>query len=212
VRELLAPEVGAYLDGLVPPRPPEMLGMEAYAERTRFPIIGPATGALCRQLARMIGARKVFELGSGFGYSTAWFCQAVREVGGGEVHHTVWDEDLSAEAREHLEALGYEDLVQYHVGEAVGTLADIDDTFDLVFLDIDKEGYPGALPVIADRLRSGGLLLVDNALWSGRVLDTGDDSPATEGVREMTRMLTTDERWLVSVAPIRDGLLIALRT
>jgi caffeoyl-CoA O-methyltransferase len=212
VRELLPPEVGAYLDGLVPPRPPEMLAMEAYAERTRFPIIGPATGALCRQLSRMIGARKVFELGSGFGYSTAWFCQAVREAGGGEVHHTVWDEDLSADAREHLEALGYEDLVQYHVGEAVGTLADIDDTFDLVFLDIDKEGYPGALPVITDRLRSGGLLLVDNALWSGRVLDADDDSPATEGVRKMTRMLTTDERWLVSVAPIRDGLLIALRT
>jgi caffeoyl-CoA O-methyltransferase len=212
VRELLAPEVGAYLDGLVPSRPPEMLAMEAYAERTRFPIIGPATGALCHQLARMIGARKVFELGSGFGYSTAWFCRAVREAGGGEVHHTVWDEDLSAEAREHLEALGYDDLVRYHVGEAVGTLAEIDDTFDLIFLDIDKEGYPAALPVIADRLRSGGLLLVDNALWSGRVLDEDDDSPATEGVREMTRMLTTDERWLVSVAPIRDGLLIALRT
>lgn len=212
MRELLSPEISAYLNELSPPRPPEMRAMEAYAERTRFPIIGPATGALCYQLARMIGARKIFELGSGYGYSTAWFCRAVRENGGGEVHHTVWDEQLSAEAREHLEALGYEDLVQYHVGEAVETLAALDDTFDLVFLDIDKEGYPGALPVIHDRLRSGGLLLVDNALWSGRVVDATDDSPATEGVREMTRMLTRDDSWIVSVAPIRDGLLIALRT
>lgn len=212
MRELLDREIGAYLDGLVPARPPEMLAMEAYAERTRFPIIGPATGALCHQLARMIGARKIFELGSGFGYSTAWFCRAVQEAGGGDVHHTVWDEELSADAREHLEALGYEDLVHYHVGEAVETLAGVDETFDLIFLDIDKEGYPGALPVVQERLRSGGLLLVDNALWSGRVLDHEDDSPATEGVREMTRMLTRSEDWLVSVAPIRDGLLIALRT
>jgi len=211
MRNLLDPEIASYLDSLVPSRSPEMLAMEAYAERTRFPIIGPATGALCHQLARMIDARKVFELGSGFGYSTAWFCQAVREAGGGEVHHTVWDEDLSRDAREHLEALGYENLVHYHVGEAVETLAGVDDTFDLVFLDIDKEGYPEALPVIADRLRKGGLLLVDNALWSGRVFDAADDSPATEGVRRITRMLAEDEGWILTLAPIRDGLLIALR-
>ena len=66
-----------YLDGLVPPRPPEMQSMEVYAEKINFPIIGPASGYVCYQVARMTRARRIFELGSGFGYSTAWFAKAV---------------------------------------------------------------------------------------------------------------------------------------
>ena len=84
-----------------------MATMEEHARRTSFPIVGPAAGHLCYLIARMIGARRVFEMGSGFGYSTAWFARAVRENGGGEVHHVVWDEGLSArasaEASERLE-------------------------------------------------------------------------------------------------------------
>src|SRR5947208_1564280 len=105
-----------YLDGLVPQRPPELAAMEEYARRTNFPIIGPASGQMCYMVARMIGARRVFELGSGYGYSTAWFARAVKENGGcgggGGVHHVVWDEDLSRRARGHLEKLGYSDLIQ----------------------------------------------------------------------------------------------------
>src|SRR5215510_14312543 len=105
-----------YLDSLVPPRPPEMQAMEAYAKEIHFPIIGPSSGYFCYQVARMIGARRVFELGSGYGYSTAWFAQAVRENGGeGVVHHVVWDEQLSQKARGHLGALGFGDLITYHV-------------------------------------------------------------------------------------------------
>src|SRR6266700_646771 len=75
----LPPHLHEYLDSLVPPRPPEMQAMEAYAKQTNFPIIGPASGYFCYQVARMIGARRVFELGSGYGYSTAWFAKAVQE-------------------------------------------------------------------------------------------------------------------------------------
>src|SRR5512135_3051313 len=116
-------EIQDFLAGLVPPRPAEMQEMEAYAQKIKFPIIGPAAGNLCYQIARMIGARSVFELGSGYGYSTAWFARAVRENGGGVVHHTVWDRDLSQQARRHLEVLGLADLVQFHVAEAVATLS-----------------------------------------------------------------------------------------
>ena len=84
-----------YLDGLVPPRPPEMQAMEDRAQRTGFPIVGPASGYLCYQIARMINARSVFEMGSGYGYSTAWFARAVQENGGGIVYHVVWNESLS---------------------------------------------------------------------------------------------------------------------
>jgi predicted O-methyltransferase YrrM len=185
--------------------------MEAEAARTDFPIIGPASGYFCYLIARLVQARTVFELGSGFGYSTAWFARAVRENGGGVVHHTVWDADLSARARQHLGAMGLAELVEFHVGEAVGTLRDTPGPFDLVFNDIDKAGYPAALGVIRERLRPGGVLLVDNLLWHGQVLDPADRSPDTEGVRELTRLVTTDPTWTASVVPIRDGLLLARR-
>src|SRR5216110_3912140 len=120
--ELLAPRLAAYLDELVPPRPARLAELEVEARRTDFPIIGPATGQLCYLLARLSGARRVFELGSGFGYSTAWFARAVKENGGGTVHHVVWDADLSRRARENLSALGLADVVQFHVGEAVAAL------------------------------------------------------------------------------------------
>lgn len=208
---VLHPEVAAYLESLVPPRAPELQAMEAEAARTGFPIIGPAAGYFCYLITRLVGARRVFELGSGFGYSTAWFALAVRENGGGVVHHTVWDSTLSRRARRHLAALGLGELVRYHVGEAVQALRETPGPFDLVFNDIDKPGYPAALPVIRDRLRPGGVLIADNLLWQGRVLDPSDGSAETAGIREFTRLVTTDPGWVATVVPIRDGLLLAYR-
>jgi caffeoyl-CoA O-methyltransferase len=204
-------EVTDYLDSLVPPRPPELAAMEEKARRIGFPIVGPASGQLCYQIARMIGARRIFELGSGYGYSTAWFARAVRENGGGTVYHTVWDEELSRQARGHLAALGYEDLVQYRVSEAVQALRETDGPFDLIFNDIDKEGYPASLPLINQKLRPGGVMIIDNMLWHGRIFDDADQDRSTVGVREITRLLTTDPSWAASLVPIRDGLIVAYK-
>lgn len=209
--ELISPALSTYLDGLVPPRHPELVAMEAEAARTNFPIIGPAAGFFCYLMARMIGARSVFELGSGFGYSTAWFARAVQENGGGTVHHVVWDEKLSLRARRHMVALGFESIVRYHVGEAVQTMREHEGPFDLVFNDIDKNGYPASLPVIEQRTRPGAVLLVDNLIWHGRVLSAADQTPDTQGVREFTRLITTSPNWCASIVPIRDGVLVARR-
>src|SRR5947209_19691665 len=130
---LLSRRVAAYLDELVPPRPARLAELEAEARRTGFPIIGPATGHLSYLLTRLSNARQVFELGSGFGYSTAWFARAVKENGGGIVHHVVWDDRLSRAARENLAALGLADVVQFHVGEAVLTLQQAAGPFDVIF-------------------------------------------------------------------------------
>ena len=150
-------------------------------------------------------------MGSGYGYSTAWFAGAVRENGGGTVYHVVWDEGLSRKARGHLAALGYGDIVQYRVGEAVQTLRETDGPFDLIFNDIDKHAYPASLPVMAEKLRPGGALIVDNLLWSGRIFDAHDRSENTEGVRQLTRLVTVDPGWIASIVPIRDGLLVAYK-
>lgn len=208
---IISNEVRDYLETLVPSRHPGLQAMEAYAREQDFPIIGPVVGHLCYQLARMIGARRIFELGSGFGYSTAFFARAVTENGGGVVHHVVWDEALSAKARTELGRLGFDGVIQYHVGEAIEALQAQDGPFDLVFNDIDKHAYPASLPVIAARLRPGGVLIVDNMLWSGRIFDNRDSSADTTGVRELTRLLTTSPEWITSVIPIRDGVVVALK-
>lgn len=216
---LTYPVVQNFLTSLVPPRPAEMVTMEEYAQKTDFPIIGPAAGYMCYQVARMIGARTVFEMGSGYGYSTAWFAKAVQETcaeqgrtnGGGVVHHVVWDEKLSQMATNHLSRLGYGHLIQYHVAEAVQTLRGMPGPFDLIFNDINKEAYPESLPLIKEKLRPGGVLIIDNILWSGRIFDRKDKSAATEGVREFTRLITQDPDWIVSLVPVRDGVVVALK-
>lgn len=209
--DLTHPELRGYLDGLVPPRDTQMQEMEEYARKHDFPIIGPAAGYLCYQVARMINARSVFELGSGYGYSTAWFARAVRENGGGTVHHVVWDKGLSDKARHHLGAMGFEDVVKYTVGEAVQALRDTDGPFDLIFNDIDKSGYPASLPVIKEKLRPGGAMIVDNLLWHGAIFDANDATADTEAIREFTRAVTRDPSWIATLVPIRDGVLVALK-
>ncbi len=200
-----------YLDGLVAERPSELQKMETYAREHSFPIIGPASGQACYQIARMMKAQHVFEMGSGYGYSTAWFARAVQENGGGEVHHVVWDETLSQMAQNHLQKLGYSDIVRFHMGEAVQTLQQTDGSFDLIFNDIDKEYYPASLPIIEEKLRPGGVLIIDNMVWNGRVWDDAVQDEATQGIRETTRLLTESPNWICSLLPIRDGLLVAYK-
>ena len=205
------PRLPDFLDSLVPPRDPVMLEMEAYAREVKFPIIGTAAGYYLYQIARMTKATNVFELGSGYGYSTAWFARAVRENGGGTVHHVVWDEDLSNKARGYLGRLGYDDIIQYHVGEAVEALRNTDGVFDLMFNDIDKHGYPASIPVIKEKLKVGGVLLIDNMLWHGAIFDEANQEPDTLGVHEVTKMLTTDPDFISTLMPIRDGVITAYR-
>jgi len=200
-----------YLTSLVPPREPEMQEMEDYADKHDFPILGPVSGYYCYQLAVLVKARTVFEMGSGYGYSTAWFARAVKKNGGGTVHHTVWDERLSKMAVHHLSKLGYDGIVEYHTAEAVQTLRQREGPFDIIFNDIDKEAYPESLPLIKEKLRPGGLLIIDNMIWHGQILDPNDHEKSTEAIRRFTQDVTRDLDWIVSLAPLRDGLIVAYK-
>lgn len=202
-------QLGDYLDGLVPARPRTLQQMEAYAAEHNFPIVGPASGQFCYFIAKLMRARRIFELGSGYGYSTAWFARAVQENGGGEVHHVVWDDKLSQMAQQHLSDLGYANLVHYHVSEAVQKLRETEGPFDIIFNDIDKQAYPNAVPVIAEKLRPGGVLIVDNTIWSGRVWDSTNQEANTQAIRRFNDLITTDPNWIATLVPIRDGLMVA---
>ena len=209
--EFMHPKVDEYLHKLAETDDPVLNKMEAHAKESGFPIVGPLAGRFCYQVARMLGARRIFELGSGYGYSTLWFAKAVRANGGGEVYHTVWDEGLSSDARAYLEEAGMHDLIRFRVSEAVQALTETPGQFDIIFNDIDKQGYPASLPLIKERLRSGGALIIDNMLWHGAIFDENNRDKATEGVREATRMLFGDPDFFASLVPLRDGLILAIK-
>ena len=207
-QDVTQPALTAYMEGLIPARPPVLQEMEAYAAERRFPIVGPVVGQLFYLLTRASGARRVFEMGSGFGYSTAWFAMGVRDNGGGEVHHVVWDDGLSRQARAYLERLGLGDFVRFAVSEAVAELDRAPGEFDIIFNDIEKDGYPASFPVMKAHLRRGGILLVDNMIWRGRALDPAVDDLATRGVREITRLLFADPDFTGVIVPLRDGVFV----
>lgn len=188
---------------------PLLRKMEERAERDHFPIIGALTGPWLYSLTLLSSARRIFELGSGFGYSTWYFAKALEAAGGGTVAHVVWDEVLSKEARGWLQQAGLVQYCDFQVSEAVLALSGAAPGLDLIFLDIDKESYPAALDVIEQKLRPGGLLLVDNVLWSGMVLHGDDRSAAGIAIRQFNDMLRDSKRWEYLINPLRDGLGVA---
>lgn len=191
---------------------PVLLEMEAYAAEKGFPIVGRNVGVTLEVLARSAGARRIMELGSGFGYSAFWHARAVGDDG--EVHLTDGDPENEVRAAAYLKRAGLADRVRFHVGDAVSALAQLDGDFDVIFSDIDKDGYPDAWRAAADRIRLGGLYVCDNVLWYGRVAveDPDDARPRyTEAVLEHNRLVAEDERYVSTIVPTRDGVLVAIR-
>jgi caffeoyl-CoA O-methyltransferase len=191
---------------------PVLREMEDRARRNGFPIVGRATGRYLELAARAIGARRVIELGSGYGYSAYWFARAVGP--GGEVVCTDADPNNAKLAEEYLGAAGLWDRVRYRVGYALDGLAAETGDFDVVYCDVDKDGYPDCWRAGSERIRVGGLWLCDNVIWSGHVATNTDregQSGATAAIREHNRLVAEDDRYVGSIVPIRDGVMTALR-
>jgi caffeoyl-CoA O-methyltransferase len=207
--DIVNPQVEDYMRSLLDRYDePVLLEMEAEGTERGFPIIGRLIGVTVELLARSIGAERVFELGSGFGYSAYWFSRAVGP--GGEVHGTDGDPDNEAKALGFLRRAGLAGPIRWHVGDAVANLNAVDGEFDVVFCDIDKSGYPDAWRTARERIRPGGLYLCDNTIGygGGSVLDEGEWPAA---IREHDRLVAEDERYVSTIVPTREGLLAALR-
>lgn len=215
VLQIVNPHVEEYMQRrLARHDEPLLLEMEKRAERKGFPIVGRTCGATLEILARAAGARRVMELGSGYGYSAYWFARAVGE--GGEVHCTDGDPANARLGAEYLARAGLGSRVRYHVGDAVTEMAKVPGEFDVVYCDIDKGGYPDAWRAARDRIRPGGLYLCDNVLWFGLVAEdppTEDHSPAgwTDAIKEHNRLIAEDPDFLSTIVPTRDGIMVALR-
>jgi caffeoyl-CoA O-methyltransferase len=210
--DIVDPRVEDYLRELLGGSHPIAEEMEAEARERDFPIVDRVVGVTLEVLARSIGARRVLEMGSGYGYSAYWFARAVED--GGEVHMTEGDAQNQEKALDYLGRAGLEDRVRSHVGNALDIIDQLDGEFDVVFCDIDKGDYPTAWAKARERIRVGGLYLCDNVLWSGRVAvdDPKDRRPEwTRAVREHNRAIAGDERYRSTIVPTRDGVTVALR-
>lgn len=202
--------VEAYLGGLVPDRDPLLARLEAEAESEGIPIVGPQVGTLLWLLATLRGASRAVDLGTAVGYSAIWIARGLQP--GGHLDTVEAREALAGRARRNLGEAGLEDAVAVHVGRAQDVLPTLGDDVDLVFNDVDKEGYPEVLPLAKRVLRPGGLLVTDNVLWSGRVADPDDTSRATEAIRRYNRLLAQDGEMATVVLPLRDGVSLSLKT
>jgi predicted O-methyltransferase YrrM len=203
------PQVEGYIASLLDRYDePVLLEMEAEGRDRGFPIIGRLCGVWLELLARSVGARRVFELGSGFGYSAYWFARATGP--GGEVHGTDGDPAHEAQALGYLGRAGLGERIRWHVGDALESLAIVGGEFDVVFCDIDKTSYPDAWRAARERIRIGGLYLCDNTIGfgGGTVFDEGE-SPAA--IREHNRLIAEDERYESTILPTREGVMVALR-
>ena len=211
--DIVDPRIEDYLRDLLGGEHEVAEAMEAEAEERDFPIVGRTVGVTLEVLARSIGARRVLEMGSGYGYSAYWFARAVGP--GGEVHMTEGDPENQRKAMDYLGRAGLAGLVRSHVGNALEIIDELDGEFDVIFCDIDKGDYPEAWRKASERIRVGGLYLCDNVLWDGRVV-TGEDRPGvpsgwTEAVRQHNRLIAADERYRSTIVPTRDGVMVALR-
>ena len=219
---LLPRRIDGYLDDVVSAQlhDPLLVDMERRASELGFPIVGRAAGRFLELTARMAGAQRIVELGSGFGYSAYWFARAVGDDG--RIVCTDGDPENAEIAESYLRRAGVWDRIDYRVGDALASLAEVEGPIDLVYCDIDKDGYPAAWEAAAARLEVGGVFVCDNVLWYGRVagLAPEDQAPelaaaqdaVTKDIVAMTREIASTPDWITSIVPIRDGILVAQRT
>ena len=197
-----------YMLNVTPERDRVLDDMERYALERNFPIIGPLVGRTLYLLARTVQAKRVLELGSGFGYSAYWFTKAMGKEG--EVVCTEGNSDYVERAKEYFQRGKISGKVRFLQGDALKLIDEVDGQFDIIFNDIDKHQYPKAFRKAVPRLRKGGLLISDNVLWSGKILDRKTDADSA-GILTYNRLIYSSKELFTAIIPLRDGVSISIK-
>ena len=213
-------ETVAELAGEIGPERDEILReMDDRADEEGFPTVGPTVGGWLALLAQMTDARRVFEFGSGFGYSAYWFARAL--PADGEVVLTEVDEDELADAREYFERGGLADRAQFEHGDAIETIERYDGPFDVVLIDNEKQRYVEAFETARETVASGGLVLADNAVTAG-VIDSddvlgllrgesrADATEASAGIAEYLTHVRDCEDCETTLLPLGEGVAVTV--
>jgi len=194
--------------------------MDEKAEAEGFPTVGPAVGGWFAFLAGLVDAERVFEFGSGFGYSAYWFARAL--PAGGTVVLTEIDADELAQAREFFAAGGLAERGRFEHGDAIETVADYEGPFDVVLIDNEKERYVEAFEAARPTVPVGGVVVADNAVTAGPVdfegvralvagSDPGEASAATRGVADYLRRVREDPDFETVLLPLGEGVAVSRR-
>lgn len=207
--ELTNPAINDYLHNLTPMRPQVLAEMEEYAKENKFPIIGPLVGRFLYQLALLTNATRIFEMGSGYGYSAVWFSMALKD--GGMVECTEMDKANIERGKKYAAAAGVANHITWHQGDALESMRKATGIYDIILNDVDKEQYPRALEIAWSKLRSGGIMITDNVLWSGRIVEENPPSAATAGILEFNKRVYALPDSICTLMPIRDGLMLAVK-
>jgi len=206
--DITHPNIVEYLINVTPERDQVLEDMERYAVERNFPIVGPLVGRFLYLLAQAIQARRVLELGSGFGYSAYWFAKATARDS--EVICTEGNMENARRAEEYLRRGGIAGKVKFLVGDALKLIDDIDGQFDIVFNDIEKHQYPRAFRKVLPRLRKGGLLISDNVLRDGKILDRKPEA-GTAGILTYNRLIYSSRELFSTIIPLRDGVSVSIK-
>jgi len=206
--DIIQSDINNYLHSLTPPRDAVLQEMERIGEEKGFPIIGPLVGRLLCQLAQLNHAQKIFELGSGYGYSAVWFSKGLQP--GGKIICTDGSKENARTAAKFFEQARISSLVDYRVGDALTLLDQEPGPFDIILNDIDKDEYPAAFTKAIPKLRRGGLLVTDNVLWHGRVV-SGDKDPTTQGILKYNQMAYQSPEVFTTIIPLRDGVAVSMK-
>ena len=197
-----------YLDGLLTQKDPLLAEMEAYAAEHRVPIADREVSRFIEITARITGARKALEIGMAIGYSVVHLARGMGQQGR-VVTIDPSDEMINA-ATSYLKRAGLLDRVEIKRGKALEVMPSLDETFDLLFIDAVKEEYSRYLDLGLQRLRTGGVVIVDNLLWGGKVA-SGDTESSTVALREFNSYFMNHPQLLAEVLPVGDGLGYAVK-
>ena len=180
-------------------------------EKTTAPqmMVGLLEGRFLGVLVRSLGARRVLELGTFTGYSS--ISMALALPAGGRVVTCDVNEETTAIARRYAEEAGVADRIDYRLGPALETIASLDGPFDLVFIDADKENYVNYYDATVPLLAEGGLMVIDNTLWSGRVAQPDEDDDNTRAIRALNERVRDDSRVDNVLLTVRDGMNLVWR-
>lgn len=170
---------------------------------------GAYQGRLLSIISKLANPKNILEIGTYTGYSA--LCLAEGMQSNGELHTIDINEELYDFQRKYFDLSPYGNQIHQHLGNALEIIPNLDLTFDLVFIDADKENYINYFNIIIDKLKPGGIILSDNVLWSGKVLDTTfkKDDVSTPALIQYNKLLKEDKRIETVILPIRDGLTIS---
>ncbi|MFY9843469.1 MAG: O-methyltransferase [Terriglobales bacterium] len=205
---ITVPEVEDYLYSVLPPRDEVLAEMEDEASRNDVAIVGPAVARVLYQFAVISGAKKIFEMGSAIGYSTIWWARAVGE--GGRVIYTDGDPKRAEKARRYFDRAGVSQRITVRVGDALEILSEEKTPYDIIFNDVDKTDYPRVFRLALPHLRSGGLFITDNVLWSGKLRQPNPDAQ-TKAILEFNKLIYESKDLFTTILPIRDGVAVCLK-